>query len=207
LGPDGKPIPGPAEVRQIQAARKMAQQQAQVDEVIGIMHKNVENVLERDRKLGDLEERADALQDGCAQFEKQAAAMKNKFWMENLKAIIAGSVVGLLVLGLIYWKFFMPQPPPPGYGPPPGGAPAGGDQGYAQPPHKLPLRKLLQRRATPAETPMQEPKPEFVCKMMLLQQHKQAILKIDSILCGREDQEDFHHWKSPLPDFFCDTRC
>ena len=43
----------------------------QVDEVIGIMHKNVENVLERDRKLGDLEERADALQDGCAQFEKQ----------------------------------------------------------------------------------------------------------------------------------------
>jgi len=133
LGPDGKPIPGPAEVRQIQAARKMAQQQAQVDEVIGIMHKNVENVLERDRKLGDLEERADALQDGCAQFEKQAAAMKNKFWMENLKAIIAGSVVGLLVLGLIYWKFFMPQPPPPGYGPPPGGAAAGGE-GYAQPP-------------------------------------------------------------------------
>merc|ERR1719285_323672 len=65
----------------------------------------------------------DALQDGCAQFEKQAAAMKNKFWMENLKAIIAGSVVGLLVLGLIYWKFFMPQPPPPGYGPPPGYAP------------------------------------------------------------------------------------
>ena len=39
--------------------------------MIGIMHKNVENVLERDRKLGDLEERADALQDGCAQFEKQ----------------------------------------------------------------------------------------------------------------------------------------
>jgi len=130
LGPDGKPIPGPAEVRQIQAARKMAQQQAQVDEVIGIMHKNVENVLERDRKLGDLEERADALQDGCAQFEKQAAAMKNKFWMENLKAIIAGSVVGLIVLGLIYWKFFM-QPPPPAYGPPPG-------YGYAPPPPVAP---------------------------------------------------------------------
>ena len=51
--------------------------------------------------------------------------MKNKFWMENLKAIIAGSVVGLIVLGLIYWKFFM-QPPPPAYGPPPGGA--GGKQ-------------------------------------------------------------------------------
>jgi len=132
LGPDGKPIPGPAEVRQIQAARKMAQQQAQVEEVIGIMHTNVENVLERDRKLGDLEERADALQDGCAQFEKQAAAMKNKFWLENLKSIIAGAVIGLIVLGLLYWKFFMdtgPQYPPPGYGyppppPPPQAAPA-----------------------------------------------------------------------------------
>ena len=58
--------------------------------------------------------------------------MKNKFWMENLKAIIAGSVVGLLVLGLIYWKFFMPQPPPPGYGPPPGGAAAGGEGSTTQ---------------------------------------------------------------------------
>lgn len=134
IGPDGKPIPGPAEVRQIQAARKMAQQQAQVDEVIGIMHKNVENVLERDRKLGDLEERADALQDGCAQFEKQAAAMKNKFWMENLKSIIAGAVVGLIVLGLIYWKFMMPAPPPPN---PYAGMP---QPGYVQPnqaPHQV----------------------------------------------------------------------
>ena len=79
--------------------------------------------LERDAKLGALEERADALQDGCAQFEKQAAAMKNKFWMENLKAMIAAGVVGVIVLGLIYWKFFMmpPQPayPPYGYPPPP----------------------------------------------------------------------------------------
>merc|ERR1719232_654289 len=67
------------------------------------MHKNVENVLERDRKLGDLEERADALQDGCAQFEKQAAAMKNKFFMDD-----------------------QPQGgyPPQGYYPPPQGAPA-----------------------------------------------------------------------------------
>jgi len=137
IGPDGKPIPGPAEVRQIQAARKMAQQQAQVDEVIGIMHKNVENVLERDRKLGDLEERADALQDGCAQFEKQAAAMKNKFWLENLKMIIASGVIGVIVLGLIYWKFFMvPEHPagggyypPPQYAAPPQAppAPAGGE--------------------------------------------------------------------------------
>ena len=80
--------------------------------------------MERDAKLGALEERADALQDGCAQFEKQAAAMKNKFWLENLKMIIAGCVVGAIVIGLLYWKFMMAPPaqaypPPGGYPPPP----------------------------------------------------------------------------------------
>ena len=67
-------------MQQIMAQKRMAQQQAQVDEVIGIMHKNVENVLERDRKLGDLEERADALQDGCAQFEKQVTLISSNLY-------------------------------------------------------------------------------------------------------------------------------
>ena len=104
---------------------------------------NMISRLERDAKLGDLEERADALQDGCKQFEQQAAAMKNKFWLENLKAMIAAGVVGVIVCGLLYWKFFMAPPPPaypPGYPPPPpppapaapaadAGADAGGDGG------------------------------------------------------------------------------
>ena len=97
--------------------------------------------LDRDEKLGALEERADALQDGAAQFEKQAAAMKNKFWLENLKMMIISGVVGVIVLGLLYWKFFMdtgpapppyympPPPPPPAQAPAAGGADAGaGDQ-------------------------------------------------------------------------------
>ena len=44
LGPDGKPIPGLKEINAIKAERKMKQQQAQVEEVIVIMNKNVENV-------------------------------------------------------------------------------------------------------------------------------------------------------------------
>ena len=61
--------------------------------------------LERDAKLGALEERADALQDGCKQFEQQAAAMKNKFWLENMKAIVAGCVVAAIVGGLFIGNF------------------------------------------------------------------------------------------------------
>ena len=55
--------------------------------------------------------------------------MKNKFWLENLKSMIMMGVVAVIVLGLLYWKFMMPQPnpyanyppPPP---PPPPAAPA-----------------------------------------------------------------------------------
>lgn len=129
LGPDGKPIPGLKEINAIKASKKMTKQEQQVEEVICIMHKNVENVLERDAKLGSLEERADALSDGAKQFEQAAAAMKNKFWLENLKSMIMMGVVGVIVLGLLYWKFMMPAPPPPGYPPqyappPPPPAPA-----------------------------------------------------------------------------------
>ena len=56
--------------------------------------------------------------------------MKNKFWLENLKSMIAAGVVGLLFLGLLYWKFFAtPNYPPPYYPPPPPpqSAPAAGD--------------------------------------------------------------------------------
>ena len=53
--------------------------------------------------------------------------MKNKFWLENLKSMIAMGVVGVIVLGLLYWKFFMdtgPAPPPYYMPPPPPPAPA-----------------------------------------------------------------------------------
>jgi len=118
LGPDGKPLPGPAQMQQIMAQKRMAQQQAQVNEVVDIMRNNVEKVLERDQKLNELDEKADALQDGASQFEKSAGKLKNKFWMENMKTIVAGSIVGLLVLGFIYWNYFSgSEQPQPAYNP------------------------------------------------------------------------------------------
>merc|ERR1712071_410592 len=101
IGPDGRPLPGPAQMQQIMAQKRMAQQQAQEDEVVGIMRNNGEKGLERDQKLNELDEKADALQDGASQFEKSAGKLKNKFWMENLKAIVASVIIGLFVLGLI----------------------------------------------------------------------------------------------------------
>jgi len=129
LGPDGKPLPGPQQMQQVMAQRRMAQQQAQVDEVVGIMKSNVEKVLERDSKLSELDERADALQDGASQFEKQAGKLKNKFWLQNMKFLIAGGIVGLILLILLYFKFS--EDNQHYYGPPPGAQPP--PQQYAPP--------------------------------------------------------------------------
>ena len=43
------------------------------------------------------------MQDGSAQFEKRAGSLKNKFFMENLKSMIMMAVVGLILLGLVYF--------------------------------------------------------------------------------------------------------
>ncbi|XP_055529463.1 vesicle-associated membrane protein 2-like isoform X2 [Wyeomyia smithii] len=108
--PAGEPnadgiVGGPRTPQQIAAQRRLQQTQCQVDEVVDIMKTNVEKVLERDQKLSELDDRADALQQGASQFEQQAGKLKNKFWLQNLKMMIIMGVIGLAVLGLLVLKF------------------------------------------------------------------------------------------------------
>lgn len=81
--------------------KRLAQTQAQVDEVVGIMRVNVEKVLERDQKLSELDNRADALQHGAAQFEQQAGKLKRKYWWQNLKMMLIIGAIGAVVLIII----------------------------------------------------------------------------------------------------------
>ncbi|VCW83928.1 unnamed protein product [Gulo gulo] len=67
--------------------RRLQQTQNQVDEVVDIMRVNVDKVLERDQKLSELDDRADALQAGASQFETSAAKLKRKYWWKNCKVI------------------------------------------------------------------------------------------------------------------------
>ena len=84
--------------------KRLQQTQAQVDEVVGIMKVNVEKVLERDQKLSQLDDRADALQEGASQFEKSAATLKRKYWWKNIKMIIIMcAIVVLLVIIIVIW--------------------------------------------------------------------------------------------------------
>lgn len=84
--------------------KRLAQTQAQVDEVVGIMRVNVEKVLERDQKLSELDNRADALQNGATQFVTQAGKLKRKYWWQNLKMmLIMGAIGGVLLIIIIVW--------------------------------------------------------------------------------------------------------
>ncbi|KAI7693169.1 Synaptobrevin [Sarcoptes scabiei] len=86
---------------QTTSSKRLQQTQAQVDEVVGIMRTNVEKVLERDQKLSELDDRADALQQGASQFEQQAGKLKRKYWWKNLKMIaIAVAIIIILIFVL-----------------------------------------------------------------------------------------------------------
>ncbi|XP_016118598.1 vesicle-associated membrane protein 2-like, partial [Sinocyclocheilus grahami] len=82
--PEGEGGPG-AQPPNLSSNRRLQQTQAQVDEVVDIMRVNVDKVLERDQKLSELDDRADALQAGASQFESSAAKLKNKYWWKNIK--------------------------------------------------------------------------------------------------------------------------
>uniref|UniRef100_A0A1I8JIE2 V-SNARE coiled-coil homology domain-containing protein n=1 Tax=Macrostomum lignano TaxID=282301 RepID=A0A1I8JIE2_9PLAT len=56
-------------------------------QVVGIMRVNVEKVMQRDEKISDLNERADALQAGASRFEASAGRLKRKYWWQNTKVL------------------------------------------------------------------------------------------------------------------------
>lgn len=63
------------------------------------MRVNVDKVLERDQKLSELDDRADALQAGASQFETSAAKLKRKYWWKNCKVIL---LPGLYIKSPLY---------------------------------------------------------------------------------------------------------
>ncbi|XP_061493705.1 vesicle-associated membrane protein 2-like [Rhineura floridana] len=104
-GAGGAPSPGAAGVplqTNVTSNRRLQQTQAQVNEVVDIMRVNVDKVLERDQKLSELDNRADALQAGASQFETSAAKLKRKHWWKNCKMmIILGIVCAVIVIIII----------------------------------------------------------------------------------------------------------
>ncbi|NWQ80797.1 SYB protein, partial [Columbina picui] len=100
--PGGGP-PGPPP--NLSSNRRLQQTQAQVEEVVDIMRVNVDKVLQRDQKLSELDDRADALQAGASQFESSAAKLKRKYWWKNCKMMIMMGVICAIVVVVIVGKY------------------------------------------------------------------------------------------------------
>lgn len=85
-------------------SKRLQQTQAQVDEVVDIMRVNVDKVLERDQKISELDDRADALQAGASQFEASAGKLKRKYWWKNCKMwlILIGIVIVIIII-IVVW--------------------------------------------------------------------------------------------------------
>ncbi len=55
--------------------------------------------------IGELDQRADALQHGASQFEQQAGKLKRKHWWANIKMMIIMGVIGVVLLIVIIGKY------------------------------------------------------------------------------------------------------
>lgn len=73
------------------------------------MRVNVDKVLERDQKLSELDDRADALQAGASQFETSAAKLKRKYWWKNCKVTLEPSHSLCLKRQKVFSQFFKSQ--------------------------------------------------------------------------------------------------
>ncbi|XP_062438687.1 vesicle-associated membrane protein 2-like isoform X2 [Rhea pennata] len=104
-GPTSAGTAGVPPATSVSSNKRLQQTQARVDEVVDIMRMNVDKVLERDQKLSELDNRADALQAGASQFETSAAKLKRKYWWKNCKMVIILGVVCAIILIIIIIYF------------------------------------------------------------------------------------------------------
>jgi hypothetical protein len=85
---------------------KLDDTKKQVDTVIDIMKDNINKVLQRDEKLGDMENRTDELRDGANRFQKTSTKLKQKLWCKNMKFIIVLAAIFLFLIMVILLIIF-----------------------------------------------------------------------------------------------------
>ncbi|CAF1089484.1 unnamed protein product [Rotaria sordida] len=84
------------------APSRFQQLQGQVDEVTGVMKKNIELELDRGGKLDDLEYKSDILNEGSRQFAIHSQKLKKKYWWKNCRMwVILGIVIAIIIAIII----------------------------------------------------------------------------------------------------------
>ncbi|XP_019382803.1 PREDICTED: vesicle-associated membrane protein 1-like [Gavialis gangeticus] len=79
--------------------------QAQLGEVVDIMRVNVDRVLERDKMVSELDDRADAVKTSASVFERSAGKLERKYFWKNMKMMIILGVTCAVVVVTIALYF------------------------------------------------------------------------------------------------------
>ncbi|KAI8120929.1 Synaptobrevin [Lucilia cuprina] len=101
--------------QQQQPAKNLLQQtQEQVDELVEILHDNVDKALERENKLSDLNEISENLEKQASEFKTTAVVVKRKEWHKQMKTKLVFAGLGAILLIIIILsinKSFNSEPP------------------------------------------------------------------------------------------------
>merc|ERR1711868_131793 len=81
---------------------------AEADAVVDIMADNMQQVLERDARLTDIDDKSDSLAETAKGFDRTTKQVKNKMWYQNLKwtiilTIFSIILIAILVVLILHW--------------------------------------------------------------------------------------------------------
>merc|ERR1711916_96169 len=85
-------------------ADKISKIQSQTGEVKGIMIDNMEKVLERGEKIGDIERKTEGMKVQAFRYRKKAKEVKKKMWWKNAKCWCFLVVIALVAVYLVLVK-------------------------------------------------------------------------------------------------------
>uniref|UniRef100_A0A8C9URH2 V-SNARE coiled-coil homology domain-containing protein n=1 Tax=Spermophilus dauricus TaxID=99837 RepID=A0A8C9URH2_SPEDA len=86
--------------------QRIQQTQNQIDDIVDIMTVNVDKMLERDLKLSELGDPADALQMGAFPSATSAALKEKilrKYWWKNYRTQATGISILVVIIVIIVW--------------------------------------------------------------------------------------------------------
>jgi vesicle-associated membrane protein 4 len=74
--------------------------QQQLGDVVGIMKKNVETVIERGEKLENLQDKSEDLADSAAAFRAQARRIQRQMWWKRcrMRLLLAGVLLAIILI-------------------------------------------------------------------------------------------------------------
>ena len=84
---------------------KLTEVKIQVDETTQIMKNNIEKVMQRDEKLGDLESQTELLVEGAQRFQKKTNKLKWQMYCAD-KRFLTGIIMMLILLIVILLIIF-----------------------------------------------------------------------------------------------------